>query len=80
MSTFAHLKDYDHRRPSFWGEHWLVFGTGIAVLVASGRSRSYLKRAAGSALGSALLYRAASGRDGLSKVLRYLPLDRKTWR
>jgi len=77
MPTFAQLQDYDRRRPSFLGEHWLVFGAGIAVLLASGRSRSFLKRTAGSALGSALLYRAASGRDGLSKVLRYLPPGRK---
>ncbi|MBC7444221.1 MAG: hypothetical protein H7273_01955, partial [Polaromonas sp.] len=47
---------------------------GLALLLAAGRSRSLLKRTAGSALGSALLYRAASGRDGLAQVLRFLPM------
>ncbi len=70
------LKAYDARRPSFPGEHWLVLGAGLAVMMASRRSPSFWRRTAGSALGSALLYRAASGRDGLSKALRYLPARR----
>lgn len=74
---FKQLQEFDERRPSFAGEHWLVFGAGIAVLMASRRSRSFLKRTAGSTLGSALLYRAASGRDGLSKLLRYLPIGQR---
>lgn len=69
-------KEYDQRRPGFAGEHWLVLGAGVAALLASRRSPSPLRRTVGSALGSALLYRAASGRDGLAKVLRYLPLGR----
>ena len=73
------LKAYDERRPSFPGEHWLVLGAGLAVLMASRRSRSWVKRTAGSALGSALLYRAASGRDGLAKVLPYLPIGGGRW-
>ena len=74
LSTLQQIKDYDQKRASFPGEHLLVFGAGLALLLASGRSRSLLKRAAGSALGSALLYRAASGRDGLSQALRFLPM------
>ena len=73
------LQDFDERRPSFPGEHWLVLGAGLAVLMASRRSRSWVKRTAGSALGSALLYRAASGRDGLAKVLPYLPVGQRRW-
>ena len=38
------------------------------------RSRSPLWRAVGPALGSSLPYRAASGREGLAKLLRYLPI------
>ena len=71
------LKDYDERRPSFPGEHWLVLGAGLTVLMASRRSRSWIKRSAGSALGSALLYRAASGHDGLAKLLPYLPVGKR---
>jgi len=74
IPSLAELKANDESRPSFPGEHWLFFGAGLALLVASRRSRSFLARTAGSALGSALLYRAASGRDGLAKVLPYLPM------
>ncbi len=73
IPSLKQLKEFDDNRPSFPGEHLLVLGAGVAVLMASRRSRSFLVRTAGSTLGSALLYRAASGRDGLSKVLRFLP-------
>ena len=55
---------------------WLVLGAGIAVLLASRRSRSLLWRTVGPALGSSLLYRAASGREGLASLLRYLPVGK----
>ena len=74
--TFETLSEYDKRRPGFAGEHWLVLGAGIAVLLASRRSRSLLWRTVGPALGSSLLYRAASGSEGLAKVLRYLPIGK----
>ena len=74
--SFDRPGDYDKRRPGFAGEHWLVLGAGIAVLLASRRSRSVLWRTAGSTLGSSLLYRAASGRQGLAKLLRYLPVGK----
>ena len=73
IPTLQQVKEFDEKRPSFPGEHLLVLGAGIAVLAASRRSRSFLVRTAGSTLGSALLYRAASGRDGLRKVLSFLP-------
>jgi len=79
IRSLKDLKAYDQTRRSFPGEHLLVLGTGLAVLMASRRSRSTLARTAGSALGSALLLRAASGRDGLKKVLDYLPMTRRTW-
>ena len=70
------LKDWDDQRPSFPGEHWLVLAAGVAVLLAARRSPSPLVRALGSAAGSALLMRAASGRDGLAKVLTYVPVGK----
>ena len=79
IRSLKELKDYDERRPSFPGEQWLVLGAGLAVLMASRRSRSWVMRTAGSALGGALLYRAASGKDGLAKVLPYLPAGRRRW-
>lgn len=76
MNLLRQVKAYDERRPGFKGEHWLVLGAGVAALMAARRSPSPMRRTVGSALGSALLYRAASGREGLSKVLRYLPFGR----
>ena len=76
IRSFRQLKEYDERRPGFAGEHWLVLGAGVAVLLASRRSPSFLIRTAGSVLGSALVVRAASGREGLAKVVRYLPISK----
>jgi uncharacterized membrane protein len=67
------LKIGDRLRPSVPGEHWLTLAAGAAVLLASQKSDSAIMRVAGSALGGALLYRAASGRDGLVKLRRHLP-------
>ena len=78
-SALAQLKDDDAHRPGFPGEHWLALGAGLAVLTASRRSRSRVKRSVGSALGSALLVRAGSGRDGLARVLPCLPAGRRRW-
>lgn len=75
-SALQQLKAYDERRLSFPAEHWLVLAAGVGVLLAARRSPSPLVRTLGSAAGSALLLRAASGRDGLAKVLAYLPLKR----
>ena len=73
IPSLEQVKAFDDKRASFPGEHLLALGAGLALLMASNRSRSFLMRTAGSALGSALLYRAASGRDGLTKLLRFLP-------
>ncbi|MGQ2921627.1 MAG: hypothetical protein ACT6UH_25825 [Hydrogenophaga sp.] len=56
------------------GEHWWVLGAGIAAWALTRKSPSFLLRSAGLLAGSALVGRAASGRDGLSKVLRVTPL------
>ena len=74
--SFERLSNFDKRRPGFAGEHWMVFGAGIALLLASRRSRSVLWRTAGSTLGSSLLYRAASGREGIARLLRHLPVGK----
>jgi hypothetical protein len=56
------LRQVDQRRASFPGEHWLVATAGMWLL----RRRGLLGKVAG----AALLYRAASGRDGLLGMLR----------
>ena len=49
------LKKWDNRRPSFPGEHWLALGAGMLVMRSAGKSRSFLGRMAGRALGAALM-------------------------
>ena len=73
IPSLEKLKEYDEKGPSFPGEHLIVLGAGLALLMASRRSRSFLMRTVGSALGSTLLYHAASGREGLGKMLCFLP-------
>lgn len=67
---------WDDSRDSFPGEHWLVLAAGVALLLAASRSSSPAKRIIGAALGGALIYRAASGRDGVARLLRQLPSAR----
>ena len=75
IPSFQQIKDYDQNRPGFAGEHWLVLGAGLGLLLASRRSRSFVVRTAGSVMGSALVVRAASGSEGLSRLVRYLPVN-----
>ncbi len=75
LPSFQEIKDYDDNRPGFAGEHWLVLGAGVALLLASRRSDSFWVRTAGSVMGSALVVRAASGSEGLSRLVRYLPVN-----
>lgn len=60
----------DDQRPDLPGEHWAVMGAGLLLLLAAGRSRSFLGRTIAGAAGSALLGRAASGRGGLHRLVR----------
>jgi len=74
LRKIKELKAADEARESFPGEHWLVLGAGIAVWLASRRHPSFAVRTLGLVAGTALVGRAASGRDGLSKLLRYTPV------
>ncbi len=56
------LRQADQRRASFPGEHWLTATAGMWFLRREGLL--------GKVAGAALLYRAASGRDGLLGMLR----------
>ena len=67
---------WDDSRDSFPGEHWLALAAGLALLRAASRSSPPVKRIAQAALGGALIYRAASGRDGVARLLRQLPSSR----
>ena len=68
------LKARDDARPGIPGEHWMVLGAGLGAWLLTSRSPSLLVRTLGLMAGTALVARAASGRDGVSKLLRYLPV------
>ena len=70
------VKEFDDARPSFPGEHWMVLAAGVGVWLASRNSRTLLVRPGGLRAACARAARAASGRDGLAKVLRYTPVGR----
>ena len=75
-STLEKIKAADEARPGFPGEHWLVLALGVALWQYTRTNRHWAVRLAGSLGATALVARAASGRHGLSKVLRYTPLGR----
>jgi hypothetical protein len=74
LRKIKELKAADEARPGFPGEHWLVLGAGIGIWLASRRHPSLAVRTLGLMAGTALVGRAASGRDGLASLLRYTPV------
>jgi hypothetical protein len=70
------IKRYDAERAGIPGEHLVALGAGLAAWLLTRKHRSFLVRTAGMLAGTALVGRAASGRDGLQKVLRFLPIGR----
>lgn len=69
-SFVEYIRAKDAERPSFPGEHWLVFIAGSLLLMRAGRGRTLLGRTLMGLAGSALVGRAASGRDGVAKIAR----------
>lgn len=69
QQKIKNLKQWDDQRPGFAGEHWLVLGAGLLAMRQAKRSNSTLGRLVGGAVGSALVARAASGRDGVVGVI-----------
>lgn len=76
-STLEKIKRLDAQREGIPGEHWIVLGAGLAIWAVSSKSPSLLWRTLGLMAGSALVGRAATGRDGAVKLLRYLPVGSK---
>ena len=66
-SLFERFQRYDARRSSLPGEHWIVLGTGLWLLSRPGSLAA--GHVLAMALGVALIYRAASGRDGLARLI-----------
>ena len=73
-SLIARLRRFDEERPGFPGEHWLALAAGLWLL-GRGRGTS-LGGLATLALGVALVARAASGRDGIARLLSDRPSRR----
>ncbi|MDQ8018078.1 MAG: hypothetical protein AAGD03_13985 [Bordetella sp.] len=62
------LKEADAKRPDFPGEHAIVLGVGVLLLLSAGRSRSVIGKLAKAAAGGALVGRAASGTGGVARL------------
>jgi hypothetical protein len=75
--TFKQIKAYDDSRAGVPGEHWMALGLGLAAWLMTRKNPSFLVRTAGVMAGTALVGRAASGRDGVSRLLQYLPIGRR---
>ncbi len=69
-SLVAQLKDIDARRPDFPGEHLIVLGVGVLLMLSGMRGRTILRRTLITAAGTALIGRAASGTGGVARVAR----------
>jgi len=61
-------KRFDENRTSLPGEHWLTAAAGAGLLVAATRSNCRVTSAVQALVGGALLFRAATGRDGLGSL------------
>ncbi len=64
------LQAWDQRRSGVPGEHWVTLGTGLALVQMAKPGRAPLLRVAAGVAGVALIWRAASGRDGFLRQLR----------
>ena len=70
------LKNTDALQTGGSGQHWMALGAGLAAWLLTRKRSSFIVRTAGMLAGTALVGRAASGRDGLAKVIRYLPIGK----
>jgi uncharacterized membrane protein len=68
------IVELDEQREGFPGEHWIVLAAGIAAWWLTRKHPSMVVRTLGTLAGTALVARAATGREGLSNVLRYTPV------
>ena len=63
------LKQLDNARSGVPGEHWGALGLGLLLLRSAAKQRSTLAHLALLAAGGLFVWRAASGRDGLRRLL-----------
>lgn len=77
--TIDKIKQVDAERADYPGEHLVVLGAGVLLLLAAGRSRSFLMRMVAGAAGGALIGRAASGTGGIAKLAGVLQNGGLAW-
>ena len=75
-STVNQTNRLDTAKSGMPGQHWIALGAGLAAWLLTRKRSSLIVRTAGMLAGTALVGRAASGRDGLAKVIRYLPIGK----
>ncbi len=63
------LRQLDDSRASLPGEHWAALGLGLMLLRSAAKQKSTLAHLALLAAGGLVIWRAASGRDGLRRLL-----------
>jgi hypothetical protein len=66
------VKEADAGRPDLPGEHLIVLGVGLLLLMATGRSRSLIGKALIGAAAGAFIGRAASGTGGVARLASLL--------
>ncbi|MDM0068667.1 hypothetical protein [Variovorax sp. J31P207] len=71
-SLIQTVKDADARRPDLPGEHLIVLGVGLLLMMATGRSRSLIGKALIGAAAGAFIGRAASGTGGIARLAALL--------
>ena len=71
-SWIESVKQADARRPDLPGEHLIVLGVGLLLLMATGRSRSLIGRTLIGAAAGAFIGRAASGTGGVARIASLL--------
>lgn len=69
------IKQYDDARPGIPGEHWLAMAGAVALWLATRRHPSFVVRLLGSVAGTALVARAATGREVPDRLQRWLPFE-----
>lgn len=67
-SWLAAIEEADANRPDLPGEHLIVLGVGVLLMMATGRSRSLIGKALIAAAAGAFIGRAASGTGGLVRL------------
>lgn len=71
-SWLTALQEADARRPDMPGEHLIVLGVGLLLLMATGRSRTLIGRSLIGAAAGAFIGRAASGTGGAARLASML--------